>query len=217
MHIKSFTVGAICGAIAIAGASWMSGSSGPNLLADESKFKNELHTEAPTDMPAERQGRLLEMSAAVEPANDQLEVEGIDVLKPADFSPVPITETHKMLLPNKGIPDKHSGNVADVHAALEAEPKDDGWAYYMEQTLQQFLASHPDIVNFEISNIECRTTICELQVVGFDESTNPVWSQIMYDMRHQPWSEFGQTGNSSSTVDGRLAIITHLHRKTLVD
>ncbi len=99
-------------------------------------------------------------------------------------------------------------------AKLALEAKDDSWAYYMEQTLLQFLAAHPSIDQFDISSVECRTTKCQIEVFGFDESTVPVWYQVMYDIRQQPWSEFGQTGTGSGNVDGRLLIVGTLHRKT---
>lgn len=103
---------------------------------------------------------------------------------------------------------------ANQRAALELEPKDDSWAYYMEQTLLQFLGAHSSIEQFEISSIECRTTKCQIEVVGYNKSTAPVWTQVMYDIRQQPWSEFGQYGSSSGTINGRLIIVGTLHRKT---
>jgi hypothetical protein len=101
---------------------------------------------------------------------------------------------------------------ANLWQELDLEPKDDSWAYYMEQALLQFLSSHPSIAQFDISRIECRTTKCQVEVTGYDESTVPVWQQVMYDIRQQPWSEFGQYGSSSGNVDGRLMIIGTLHR-----
>ena len=103
---------------------------------------------------------------------------------------------------------------ANLRAELESEPKDDSWAYYMEQTLLQFLGSHPSMAQFDISNIECRTTKCLIEVTGYEESTVPVWQQVMYDIRQQPWSEFGQHGTSSGNIDGRVTIVGMLQRVT---
>lgn len=97
---------------------------------------------------------------------------------------------------------------------LELEPKDTSWAYYMEQTLLQFLGRHPSTAQFDISRIECRTTKCQLEVVGYDESTEPVWQQVIYDIRQQPWSEFVQYGTSSGHVDGNLILIGTLSRRS---
>jgi hypothetical protein len=102
----------------------------------------------------------------------------------------------------------------NLHATLELEPKDDSWAYYMEQTLLQFLGRHPSMAQFDIQSIECRTTKCLIEVTGYDESTVPVWQQVMYDIRQQPWSEFVQAGSSSGTIDGRVTIVGTLQRTT---
>lgn len=100
----------------------------------------------------------------------------------------------------------------NVRAEFYQEPKDESWAYYMEQTLLQFLGGHRLIGQFDILSLECRTTRCQVEVAGFDASTVPVWQQVMYDVRQQPWSEFGQSGSSSGNVDGRLVIVSTFHR-----
>ena len=89
---------------------------------------------------------------------------------------------------------------------LELEPKDGSWDYYMEQTLRQFLGSHPSAAQSDISRLECRGTIFQIQVAGYDASTGPVWQQLMDDIRQQPWSEFDHYGTSSGKVDGRLVL-----------
>ena len=119
-----------------------------------------------------------------------------------------------------GNPPTSSGTSTDpvapwpdnLRADLYLEPKDDSWAYYMEQTLLQYLAAHPSISQFDVLSIECRTTKCQIEVTGYDESTLPVWQQVMYDIRQQPWNEFGQYGSSSGTVDGQHTIVGLFHR-----
>lgn len=96
---------------------------------------------------------------------------------------------------------------------LLEEPKDDAWAYTMELAIEQFLANHPDFPNFSIDYIECRSTLCQIAVAGYDDSTNSVWSGVLYDMRVQSWYEFGQTGTGGSVVDGRYVLISKLYRR----
>ena len=88
--------------------------------------------------------------------------------------------------------------VARNQAELESEPKDDSWAYFMEQSLSlsQFMGGHPLISQFDVLHVECRTTFCQIQVVGFDDSTWPNWLSIMYDLRQEPWAEFYESGSS---------------------
>lgn len=106
---------------------------------------------------------------------------------------------------------------AGLWADIDREPKDDAWAYYMEQALLHYLAAHPSISQFDISAIECRTTRCLIEVTGYDESTVPVWQQVMYDISQQPWSQFGQQGMSSGIVEGRVTIVGTLTRATTPD
>ena len=103
--------------------------------------------------------------------------------------------------------------TAQLRAKLELEQKDSSWAYYMEQTLLQFLSGHPSIDQFDVSRIECRTSKCQIEVIGFSESTAPVWQQVMYDIGQQPWSEFDHYGTSSGFVDDRFTLIGTLQRQ----
>lgn len=96
---------------------------------------------------------------------------------------------------------------------LLEEPKDDAWAYTMELAIEQFLANHPDSPKFSIDYVECRSTLCQIAVAGYDDSTNSVWSGVLYDMRVQSWYEFGQTGTGGSVVDGRYVLISKLYRR----
>jgi hypothetical protein len=82
----------------------------------------------------------------------------------------------------------------------------------VEQATPRYLGSHSAIAQFDVSNIECGTTRCQIEVIGYDESTVPVWQQGMYDIQQQPWSECGQRGYSSGMIDRHLMIVETLHR-----
>ena len=121
--------------------------------------------------------------------------------------PIPISDAHAEMLGN-------SGGRSSMHAKIEAEPEDDNWSYFMEQSLMLFVSQHRNSEMFSIFNIECRTTLCEIQVVGYDESTSPDWQRVLFDLRQQPWYDFGSVGTSHSDFQGQLAIVTHLTRRT---
>jgi hypothetical protein len=95
----------------------------------------------------------------------------------------------------------------------DREPKDPGWSHYMEQTLGQYLAGHSRAAQFDFTSIDCRTTFCEIRAAPADESASPAWAQIMYDVRHQPWSDFGNSGSDEGTRDGRLMYRAVFERK----
>jgi hypothetical protein len=194
MDSRSFIIGLVGGVVIGALAVWLiGGSSGDEVLPGAE------HEAEATSTP-----EVVTVAPPVEREPKELPSEG----NPEDSEPKSSAET---------IVDPVAQWPENLRAELQSEPKDDGWAYYMEQTLLQFLSGHPSIDQFDISSIECRTTKCQIEVFGFDESTVPVWQQVMYDIRQQPWSEFGQSGSSSGNVDGRLTIVGTFHRKPEVE
>lgn len=191
MDSRSFTIGLVCGLVVGALAVWLIGSSsGDEVLPDaeqavDATSASEIVTVAPLFVPKPQE----------RPSGNNPEASESQSSAETNVDPVASWPENR-------------------RAELQSEPKDDSWAYYMEQTLLQYLSAHPSIDQFDISYIECRTTKCQIEVFGFDESTVPVWQQVMYDIRQQPWSEFGQYGSSSGNVDGRLAIVGTLHRES---
>jgi hypothetical protein len=84
----------------------------------------------------------------------------------------------------------------------------------MEQTLSQYLATHPKATQFDFRSVDCRTTFCEIQAVGVDDNASPAWSQVTYDVNQQPWSEFDMHGTDAiRAADGRLLHRAIFHRK----
>lgn len=127
--------------------------------------------------------------------------------KPIAHVAVPVSDAHKSFLGRED-----GGGSSGIHTELENEPEDADWSYFMEQALSQFLSQHPNAGLFSIFSIECRTTICEIQSIGYNDSTAPDWSRIMYDLQQQPWYDFRQVGTSQNDYQGQLAIVTHLRR-----
>lgn len=192
MDVRSFIIGVACGALVGVAAGW--------LLADSDEKEVVAKTRPAPSVPSASASDLKPVeSPAQNPSKGQVTVDGSRTLE---------------------VPPTHANRVegaltwpTDQWQKFELEAKDSSWAYYMEQTLLQFLGSHPLAAQFNISRIECRTTKCQLQVVGYDESTLPAWQQVMYDIRQQPWSEFGQYGTSSGDVDGSFILIGTLWRQ----
>lgn len=189
MDPRSFLVGALCGAFIAVAAGWILAGSDDEEVATQS---------GPEPMAT----TVTEMISARRPETPPS--------KPGASSSVAD-------LPGKPNIGERSNNgtvtwPASQWQELEQEPKDDSWAYYMEQTLLQYLASHASSAMFDVSRIECRTTVCQLEVVGYDASTEPVWQQVMYDVRQQPWSDFGAYATSNANIDGRFVLLGTLRR-----
>ena len=188
MNTKSFVFGAACGAIVATAAGWLlSGNDENEVTANRGQ---EVH------------------STIIQNA----EPPGTTIPINQDASKAVIQNTAEPPIADSIKTDSVSRWPANLREAFEAEPKDGSWAYYMEQAMLQYLSSHASIGQFDISIIECRTTKCQIEVIGYDESTVPVWQQVMYDIRQQPWSEFDMYATSSGMIDGRLMIVGTLHR-----
>lgn len=188
MDAKSFVIGVACGACAVVAAGWLFGK-GDQQTVSVDRGQDSTSIVSLVEKPR---------TSTVESNRGTPEI----ALQQADELPAPESKSTKTEAP---WPSK-------LRAVLAEEPKDDSWAYYMEQTLLQYLSSHPSIAQFDISYIECRTTVCQIEVIGFNESTVPVWGQVTHDIQQQPWSEFGQNGTSSGTVEDRLVYVSYFHR-----
>ncbi len=156
-------------------------------------------------------------SVAIKETNERILDTGGGNLAPIDsvsfgLDPITVTDPHRQLIDQSTSADPEMTSRGSAHNELEKEPRDDAWSYFMEQSIGQYLASHPESIYFEIAGISCRSTTCEIQSFGVDENAGPRWGLIVHDLRNQPWNDFVQTGSSSDTIDGRLVILTHLHR-----
>ncbi len=54
--------------------------------------------------------------------------------------------------------------LAEQHAALERETRDDSWAYQVEAELQNSTVPDTSMGNFKLEHLECRATLCEMQL-----------------------------------------------------
>ena len=145
---------------------------------------------------------------------DQQPVQLAPQIPPGDAErpSIPVSDAHASFIYNQSTRDEETGERRRVRDVLESEERDESWSYFMEQTLRMFIANHADASKFSVFHIECRTTMCEIQVIGFDESTSPDWSRVLYDMTLQPWYEFGQVGTTAGRYQGQLALLTRLTR-----
>lgn len=104
---------------------------------------------------------------------------------------------------------------AEIEAAARAaESKDVYWAYATEQRLQHFIAARPQAVVFQVSSIDCRTTFCEIKVVGLTDESTAVFEEIIWEAIAQ--ERFGLTqemASSSSHSEGRIDMDARVTRK----
>ncbi len=84
------------------------------------------------------------------------------------------------------------GRMAQLHRRIENEAEELSWSTYMEAQIAGYLNRKLPLTELSVPLIECRTTLCEVQVIGYGESPMQSWMIATEDMRAQPWYEFGE-------------------------
>ena len=75
---------------------------------------------------------------------------------------------------------------------MESEDRDDSWAQFMEAQIAAYLASKPTLAAFQLALIQCRSSMCEIQAVGYGPDAAATWFTAVNDLPRQPWAvEFG--------------------------
>ena len=124
---------------------------------------------------------------------------------------VPIFEPYATILGRSGKklrvkPSSCITQVVKAHSRLESETKDSAWAEHMETFYRDFLLGHTMVsAYFKINIVECRTTLCELQLEYENISSNmsakfllAAWRDIRRDMSQQYW--WNEVSPSSDAV-----------------
>ena len=100
--------------------------------------------------------------------------------------------------------------LASARSRLDAQPLDPSWSPFSEQAIQQFWGRHAQSALFTLEHIECRAMTCQIAVTGVDERAFGMLQNVIFDMRHEPWYEFGDIGISAGNVDGRFMVIAEM-------
>jgi hypothetical protein len=133
--------------------------------------------QAPSDEPAND-------APVSPPATDRDAGESAAATSAAD--PVPVAASIARLVDAKH-PLSVGMEIPRLHAQLEAEPKDLVRAPQLEYDIRNYLQSTASNA-YSIDLIECRTTLCELQVTASQSDAKTAWSNALAAMRQQPWA-----------------------------
>ncbi len=90
--------------------------------------------------------------------------------------------------------------MARLHARVESEAVELSWSTYMEAQIAGYLNQRLALSEVSIPLIECRTTLCEVQVIGYGESPMQSWTNSTGDMRAQPWFDFANVSVGTQQV-----------------
>ena len=89
-----------------------------------------------------------------------------------------------------GLPDgfEIQDSVAALHRQLELEDTDHAWATYLEPQLSAYFSDERlSQQQFSAPSVECRRTLCEVQLVGYGPRAFTEWSEVTEDYASQPW------------------------------
>ncbi len=92
------------------------------------------------------------------------------------------------------------GRIAQLHRQVESEAEELSWSTYMEAQIAGYLSQKLALSELSIPLIECRTTLCEVQVIGYGESPMQSWTISTGDMRAQPWFDFANVSVGTHQV-----------------
>lgn len=104
--------------------------------------------------------------------------------------PILVADSVANLLKNRaesptGAP--RSGNIGKLHETMESEDRDPNWAYAMEDEIRRFISSGISTPDAVINLIECRATMCEIQVTLAGGSVSMKWAILIGQMKREPW------------------------------
>ena len=107
--------------------------------------------------------------------------------------------------------------VAPIHAEINGEAWDSGWASTTENQFASFYASQPElIVEYGNPVVHCRSTMCEIQVVAYG-ATPGNWLRLNRALFDQPWAyQFGEgpVGHGYAvSMQGEALVITQWVRR----
>jgi len=102
----------------------------------------------------------------------------------------------------------------ELQARYESDEREESWATYMEGQLAAYFAQKPELAQFNFSLIDCRTSICEIHVLGYGPEALTLWNIGTADIVTQTWHDFRSMSlNRHNPQPDILAIVLILSRK----
>jgi hypothetical protein len=174
------------------------------------------------DEAPEEDGEELDMSASTEPVSYAepfaLQAESIGATQPENSATSPVAgPTARTTIDDypPEIADMIENRVdKDLQERYESDEREDSWAQYMEGQLAAYFAQKHELAQFSFSMIDCRTSICEIHVLGYGPDALTLWNVGTADIVTQTWHDFRSMSiNRHNPQPDILAIVLILSRK----
>jgi len=128
-----------------------------------------------------------------------LEVESLDESN--------VTDEQMMALVNdtfaefrRGYRGKQRDKIFDFHQ----QEDDVDWGYDMKTKLSDFILTHYNANDVQLSGISCKQASCELLII---ETEKNAWGLIFDELTKQPWWQFRSTNSSSRSGENNSQLI----------
>jgi len=116
---------------------------------------------------------------------------------------IPVTEESASIL-------EEGGRAKELHEQLESEERDVNWSDAMEAELRAYLAGKPELGTFLVAGVECRTSGCEIQLIGYGDSVQRTWVNATSDLYTQPWFDFSDMSTSVKSIKPATDVVAIL-------
>jgi hypothetical protein len=149
---------------------------------------------------------------AVDDSPDQIPIDFLI----AESSEAAINDGSRIPIPEEMIPlFEEDRDLIDLHLRMESEPIDHSWSIFMEDQITEYLSSRPALESINIVRLECRTTLCQIQVTSQDEAGIFNWTLEMPDFYRQSWHDLVPAGVTGGEIaSDTLGMIWILERRS---
>ncbi len=102
----------------------------------------------------------------------------------------------------------------DLQTRYENDEREESWATYMEGQLTAYFAQKAPLAQFNISLIDCRTSVCSVHALGYGPDALTRWNTATADLVSQQWFEFNSMSvNRRNPEPDILAVVMIITKK----
>jgi hypothetical protein len=105
-------------------------------------------------------------------------------------------------------------DLDDLHRQFITENRDADWADTMEEHLRAYVAKNAAAALFDVTLLQCRGTLCEIQACSPKDPGGREWNAIANGMRREPWWTFSLVSSASYNLSGESVTLAILRRPT---
>ncbi len=131
---------------------------------------------------------------------------------PSAVAPQSTAEHRDMAL---GVTTPLPPRLDELHRRVETEPRDPSWSAESERLIRDHLTEHLKSPEFDVVAVECRRSVCEIQVFGYAQDGARKWSEAMAGLLPvMGLSKFEGVAQSLSEKNGKTVMLAIMYGRT---